>query len=94
MIEIVPRIYDDLFELESGATEKKTTTTTTTSVDDGGVVPPKAVVRLTSRNVVSCFAFDNESSNSYAINVWKRIYQKLEGRDVENNKSVSVQEQV
>lgn len=48
--------------------------------------------RLTSRNV-SCFSFGQES-NSYAVNVWKRIYQKLEGRDVDNSKSLNVKEQV
>lgn len=35
-----------------------------------------------------------QERNSYAVSVWKRVKAKLEGRDVDPNRRMSVAEQV
>ena len=35
-----------------------------------------------------------QERNTYAVSVWRRVKQKLDGRDPEPNKRMSVQEQV
>ena len=35
-----------------------------------------------------------QECNAYAISVWKRVNQKLEGKDGDLNKQMSIQEQV
>ena len=40
-----------------------------------------------------CFVAVQER-NSYAVSVWKRVKAKLEGRDVDPNRRMSVAEQV
>lgn len=35
-----------------------------------------------------------QERNSYAVSVWKRVKAKLEGRDIDPNRRISVTEQV
>lgn len=45
-------------------------------------------------NPVSLFGSAVQERNSYAVSVWKRVKAKLEGRDVDPNRRMSVTEQV
>lgn len=43
--------------------------------------------------IYCCFAAVQER-NSYAVSVWKRVKAKLEGRDIDPNRRMSITEQV
>jgi len=88
VIEIVPRIYDDLAELES----RVATTSSGLVAEKKPPTDLQKPTRLSSKNA-AFFSFAHES-NSYAVNVWKRICQKLEGRDPDPNRALAVEEQV
>lgn len=50
---------------------------------------------LTSDFIFKCFSVEAvQERNSYAVSVWKRVKAKLEGRDVDPSRRMSVTEQV
>lgn len=76
---IIPKIYADLESINQ-APDKK--------LPESTKVDPKPM-RLMSKAVKVV-----QECNSHAISVWKRVYQKLDGRDVDKNVQMNVQEQV
>lgn len=42
----------------------------------------------------ACCVVAVQERNSYAVSVWKRVKAKLEGRDIDPNRRISVTEQV
>lgn len=49
---------------------------------------------LVGINCVHLYLIAVQERNSYAVSVWKRVKAKLEGRDVDPNRRMSVTEQV
>ncbi len=45
-------------------------------------------------NLICFFVLAMQEKNLYAVNVWRRVKAKLEGRDVDLNHRMSVSEQV
>lgn len=48
----------------------------------------------TSSQQTLCLISAVQERNSYAVSVWKRVKAKLEGRDIDPNRRMSVSEQV
>lgn len=98
LVDIVPHIYDDLFTLNQF---EPSPTTTTEDSNGKGKKPDldsrdaankngKTLLKLNSRNSHLLA----QECNSYAISVWKRVYQKLDGKDTEQGGEMNVKEQV
>lgn len=47
-----------------------------------------------SSEPAACYIAAVQERNSYAVSVWKRVKAKLEGRDIDPNRRMSVTEQV
>ena len=86
--KIIPKIYADLEHINEPL-EKKSTDLNQTQKDSKTESKTNVSNKLISKSgkiVQEC--------NSHAIAVWKRVYQKLDGRDPDPNKQMNVEEQV
>lgn len=84
--EIVPNIYTDLFNINDAPEKKKSLENETTLKEKADEKNPLRINSKTGKVV--------QEYNNYAMNVWRRINQKLDGKDPDPNKAISIQEQV
>jgi hypothetical protein len=86
VIEVIPKIYEDLYLLGN-----EETSSGGECVVEKKQSAPKPT-RLSSRNGEGFLMA--QDCNSYAMSVWKRVYQKLDGRDPDLNRVMGIEEQV
>jgi hypothetical protein len=81
--ELVPSIYTELNTISN---------IQLSAIDEQAVckLDDKRLSLETSKQNVK----SNQECNTYAIGVWKRISQKLDGKDPDPNRSLNVEEQV
>lgn len=53
-----------------------------------------SIVMKSCSEPAACCVVAVQERNSYAVSVWKRVKAKLEGRDIDPNRRISVTEQV